>query len=407
MPVEIRAATDDEVPALIEAMEHGFHQAAPDDDTSLRATGEMDRSRCAFDGTQMVGSLGAYSLDMTLPGGRTACGGTTWVTVRPTHRRRGILRGMMHAHLEEVRARGEVIAALWASESSIYGRFGYGPAAVQNRIEIEPKYGAFRDDVASGGTIRLLTVEQARELLPPVYDEACAVRPGHFTRSASWWEHRNTFDPPAMRGGLTPLRHALYERDGVGLGYLQYRARGDWSDDTGLARGTLYVQELQAIEPTARAALWRYALDVDLVTRVQAWNQPTDDPLPWLLADPRRAVRRLRDGLWVRVMDVAGALSARRFATEGKLTFEVADEFCPWNAGTYTLEGGPDGATCSRSSSEPDLRLDVADLGAVYLGGHDFRSLRAAGRIDGDPTVVLRADAMFRWSAAPWCPEIF
>lgn len=407
MAFEVRAATESEIPAVIDAMALGFHTPHADDETSLRATGEVERSRCAFDGGEMVGTLGAYSFDLTIPGGSASCGGTTWVTVRPTHRRRGILRAMMRAHLDDARERGEPLAALWASESGIYGRFGYGPAAVLNRFVVDTAHADFARDVPGGGTTRLLSGETAREVLPPVYDEARRRRPGHFARSAAWWEHRSTSDAPEFRQGMGPLRHVVYERGSEPRGYLQFRANNGWHDATGLPASSLFVVDLQALDAEAGAALWRFALDVDLISRVEAWNRPSDDPLPWLLADPRRLEWNRRDGLWLRLVDVGAALAARRYATEDTLTIEVRDSFCPWNEGTYHLDGGPDGAQCDRSDREAELRVDATDLGAVYFGANTWSTLAAVGRLDGTPEALRRADAMFGWPTAAWCPEIF
>ena len=407
MSYAIRAASRDEVGEFYRQMALGFGwDVAEGADEGFAAFLEAERSQCAFDGGEMVGTLGTHSLDLAVPGGVLATGGTTMVTVRPSHRRRGILRQMMRAHLDEAAGRGEPLAALWASESQIYERFGFGCASELCRIAVERAHSGFAEIPEFSGRCRLLTLEEARRHLPPVYEKLWRDRPGHFARSPLWWEARHFSDLVWKRAGASALRFALYERDGEARGYLQYRQQAR-SDDSGLPRGRLHVVELQAEDADARAALWHHALGVDLIDEVQAWNQPLDDPLYWLLADPRRARRSLRDGIWVRVLDVPAALAGRRYAVEERLTLQVSDAMRPENAGTYVLEGGPDGAECSRGTEPAEIELDVADLGSVLMGGSRVAILARAGRIRGEARDLARADRFFAWDPPPWCPEIF
>ena len=367
---------------------------------------EPGRSRCAFDGGAIVGTLGAYSLDFAVPGATLATGGTTQVSVRATHRRRGILRAMLQAHLDDVRERGEPLAALWASEAGIYGRFGYGCASELARIEVERARAAFARPARPEGRCRLLENEAAQAELPALYETLWRARPGSFARSEAWWRDRHLADPSALRGGASALRRAVYERDGAARGFIQYRMKMH-SDEHGLPRGELIIAELHGADPEARTALWRLALDVDLIDRISWWNAPLDDPLAFLLADPRRAMRRVRDGLWVRIVDVPRALAGRRYAREGQLTLQVSDPLLPGNSGTWALEGGPQGAKCIRAAGSADLQLDIESLGALYLGGMRPSTLAHTGRIRGEREALARADAMFAWSPLPWCPEIF
>jgi predicted acetyltransferase len=406
MDCTIRPATRDEVPAMQEVMGFGFgFDPKPEATENLRRIAELDRTRCAFDGSSMVGTSGAFSLDLTVPGGSLPTAGTTLVSVRSTHRRQGLLRAMMRAHIEDVRERNEPLAALWAAESGIYGRFGYGPASYMCALEIERAHSLFAQPLSGAGQFRLLTAEEAPKLFPRVYDRVYRSRPGHFARSTVWWEAR-AFDPEWERRGATQFRYALYEEAGEARGYIQYRIRQAW-EDSGLPNSTLLIMELQGIDGNARAALWRYALDVDLVRSIEAWNRPVDESLPWLLADPRRLHWSQRDALWVRVVDVPRALEGRAYASDGHLVLGVRDEFCPWNDGTYELAAAADGVECRRSRAEPEIRLTAAELGAVYLGGNRFSTLARAGRIEGPPDALRRADALFTWDPPPWCPEVF
>jgi len=189
-------------------------------------------------------------------------------------------------------------------------------------------------------------------------------------------------------------------------GYLVYRTKQDWSQ--GYANGTADVVEMVTANTDAYGALWRYCFDLDLMTRTTAWLRPVDEPLIHMLAEPRRLRFRIEDGLWLRLVDVPAALAGRRYATEGNVILEVRDSFCPWNEGRYELVGGPDGAHCRSSSAEPDLVLSAADLAAAYLGGVRFDALRQAGRVIENRTGALRrAETMFTWDPAPWCPDMF
>jgi predicted acetyltransferase len=405
--IEIRPVTPDETAALVQAVNLGFgFDADPRRTESWSELNELERTRCAFDGRELVGTLGAYSFELAVPGATLPLAGTTQVTVRATHRRRGVLRAMIQAHFDDVRARGEPLAALWASEAGIYGRFGYGCASELAAIEVERSRSAFARPPASGGRLRLLEGEAAQSELAELYERLWRGRPGCFARPPRWWKGRHFADPVALRGGASGLRRVIYERDGSAQGFLQYRTKMH-NDPHGLPRGELIIFELHGVDAGARAALWRYALDVDLIDRVSWWNAPLDDPLFWLLADPRRAMRRIRDNLWLRPIDVARALAGRCYAREGRLSLQVADALISDNTGSWLLEGGPAGAKCTRVAGPADLELDVEALGGIYLGGMRPSALAHAGLIRGERDALARADSMFAWHPLPWCPEIF
>jgi predicted acetyltransferase len=403
----IRPATRDEVPLVERALSRAFGgDPSPDDGPHFEAMLELDRTRCAFEGDELIGTLGVLTLELAVPGASVGTAGTTMITVRPTHRRRGLLRTLMREHLQEIRERGEPLAALWASESSIYSRFGYGPAADLCEFEVECAHSRFAAPVDAPGRCRTVEPDEAAKLLPEVYESVWRGRPGAFARSSAWWEHRCLRDPPGQRGGATGYRFAVYEEGERPRGYVQYRIRAR-SRPSGLPDSDLRVVELFGADPAARAALWRFALDVDLNRRLHAWNQPADCELPWLLADRRRAVCSLRDSLWVRVLDVPAALAARSYASQGSLVLEVHDSFEPASGGRFRLEVGPDGATCETTSATAEIALDASDLGAAYLGGRSLRALARAGRVQGSAEALAQADRMFAWDPAAWCPEVF
>jgi predicted acetyltransferase len=355
----------------------------------------------------MVGVAAAFPLQMTIPGSSAPTAGVTWVAVLPTHRRRGVLTAMMRHQLNDIRDRGEALAALWASESLIYGRFGYGMATQSLLLNIERRYAALRPpavETADGGAVRLVEADEFRLLARPVFDDVCARRSGTMARDDGWWDYL-LIDTEHRRGGAGPRKYVVYEGANGCEGYLSYRIKEDWD---AFPQNQLRVSELEATTAPAQQALWSYALNVDLTETVRAGWRPVDEPLLWMLSDPRRLVATVRDNLWLRLVDVATALAARRYAAEGELVIEVEDAFCPWNTGRYLLQAGPEGAGCALTSARPALRLSAADLAAAYLGGVSLTALAAAGRVEESSAGALtRADAMFEWQPAPFCPTVF
>jgi predicted acetyltransferase len=353
------------------------------------------------DGT-IVGGAGSFAFTMTVPGTQVACAGVTVVGVYPTHRRRGALTAMMRTQLDNVRERGEPVAALWASDERIYARFGYGMASRAGEVSLLREHGAYALPFEPRGRVRIVTVEEASVLLPPIYARWQEQTPGAFARSDAWWEHRILFDPPDRRQGRGPKRFAVVERDGQPVAYALYRHAPKWEE--GVSKASVVVIEAIGVDADATASIWRYLLDVDWTEKIEAFLLPVDHPLFLLLAEPRRLRFRVGDGLWVRLVDVGAALSQRAYATDGSVVFEVTDAFMLDNAGRWKLEAG----SCTRTKDEPGIHLDVRDLASVYLGGFTFAELQRALRVqelrDG---AVARADAMFRVDRAPWCAEIF
>ena len=363
---------------------------------------EVERMHAAFDGDRIVGGAGAFSYRMSVPGGGLVpAAGVTVVGVLPTHRRRGVLTSMMKAQLEDCRERGDLVAYLWASESTIYGRFGYGLASRIGAMRLGRDRAAFAQRFEQRGTVRLVGLEEAAATFPALYDEVTVQRPGMFHRSKEWWETRKLFDDPARRQG-GPLNRALLELDGRPAGYALYRVQQDWQN--GFSKGTVTIGEV--VTPTADATreLWRWLLDFDWTSEFIADLLPLDHPLFLLLAEPRRMQFTVNDGVWARLVDVPGALAARSYTAAAPVVLEVVDPLLPENSGTWRVSA--DGV--ERTQAPADLRLDVAQLGSVYLGGFDFGGLARALRIEElKPAAAARADELFRTAVEPWCAEIF
>jgi len=360
----------------------------------------------AFEEGRIVATAGDWDMRLTLPGSTDVqAPGVTAVGVLPTHRRQGLLTALMRRQLDDYRGRGEAVATLLAAESVIYGRFGYGWATTSMAAELERVHGVFRDDVVAGAQFQLVDKGEAAKILPDVFEQARRGQPGEVTRPDSWWD-QYIRDPEWMREGDSAFFHVVCRiGDDAGIG--SYRLKENWDDN--IAQYTLRVDQLIASSTPVRAALWRYLLGVDLVATVKFENIPVQDPVRWMLRDPRRLrARTVADWLWVRLVDVAQALEARRYRTSDRLVLDVTDAFLPENEGCYELDAGPDGARCRRTNAGPDLRLSVAELGSAYLGGVSLTSLAAAGRVEEPtPGALSRADLMFGSDVPPWCSTDF
>jgi len=406
LDIEIRPIAPEEFGDFTVAATSAFgHVPRPEELELYRKLFEFERSLAAFDAGAIVATAGAESLRVTVPGGSLPMAGVTAVAVRPTHRRRGLLTMMMRRQLDDVRDAGEPLAGLWASEGAIYQRFGYGLATLLGRFEIDRQWTAFARPVQWDGSVRQIQRDEAIKLFPSVHERVVQRYPGMFARTSARWEH-DFADLEHQREGASPFFFAVYESSEGPEGYVAYRVKTDWPE--GLPSNTVHVRELMAATNQAYAALWRLCFDMDLVGTIEAWARPAEEPLMHMLAHPRALRLRLGDALWVRLVDLPAALTQRRYAAEGSLTFEIRDGFCPWNEGRFELEGGPEGADCRPTTKSAGMIVDAADLAAAYLGGTRFRTLQRASRaVEVEQGTLERADAMFTWDPPPWCPQVF
>ena len=406
MEIDVRAF-DGDPRSFYDAGELAFSERGRDEDFNRWAPAfEADRAIAAYDGDRVVGTAGIFSFELTIPGGALPAAGVTIVGVHPTHRRRGILRRMMRLQLDAIHERGEPLAILWASEGSIYQRFGYGLGTLRMGINLERERGAFRRPHSPAGTIRFVELDEAKRVLPPVYETLRPHRPGFFTRSPAFWDSEFFADPEHWRRGASAAFHVVHEVAGVADAYARYRVRDDW--EAAGSKSAVVVVEVMATNPAAHLDVWRFLIDIDLMARIETWNLAVDDPLLLNLAEPRRLRADLGDALWTRIVDVAPALAGRRYASDGRVVLEVADEFCEWNDGVWELSVENGVPIVQPTSGGADLALDITDIGAVYLGAFGLRQLADAGRVrELDPGAIARADALFRTEMPPWCPKVF
>ena len=406
--ITIRPVTQDEYPAFVTAFMEGFSEDLPSE-TFPDLFGRMlpaERTLAAFDGNDIVGTFGGFDLDLTVPGGSTLrMEGTTVVTVFPTHRRQGLLKRMMDVHLDNAARAGFPLAGLWASETDIYGRFGYGIAAYNNNVEFNGTEIAFRPE-APVGRVRRITLDEAKESLPAVFDRVRTTRPGMYARSADWWDADVFPDEEWMRHGRTKKRYIVHDGpDGVD-GYVIYRQKSD--EAAAHANGSVAVIEMISESPEANASLWSFLASIDGCPNVRRWNTPIDDPLQSMVREPRRVRKTaIYDNLWVRILDVEAALSGRTYEEDGEITFSITDRFRPSTEGTYRLTVVDGVGTCESSDDPADLDMEIDVLGALLLGGADAHAYYAAGRITGDSTAVAVLHRTMRTVVAPWCDAVF
>ncbi len=399
--LELRTITDGEIEEFRAALMTTFGDDADDADPNgagrFRALIPPGRAWVVRDGGQVVATAASFTHELVIPGGTMAMAGLTMVTVRPTHRRRGLLRRLVDRHLADARDHGEAVSGLWASEAAIYGRFGYGVATFVDALEAD--LGGL--EVAAGRELDAVTwldEPGARVALPPIYARATADRPGAFVRSDAWWRERRFLEAPFSRAGASRRRHVAARRGDELTGYVAFRQRSKWDD--AVAAGTVEVLELVAQDARAEATLWRFLAGIDLFPRVSWGLAPVDGLLPWLIADARRVRRRRSDGMWLRLDDVAVALAARAYADDGALVLDVE--------GTRVrLEAAGGVAACAPSTATADLTVDRAGLGSLFLGAVTATTLARAGRAHGRAAAVARADRLFAWPVDAWCPEVF
>ncbi len=368
------------------------------------ATFRTDLCIGAFDGDRLVGTFSSHDLDLSLPGAEVPMAGTTIVTVEPSHRRRGLLTRMMRMHLDQARERNQPCAGLWATSSQIYDRFGYGVATLWTEASFDTRRTSV-SGTEDGVSIRLITTDEAKAVVPGIFDNVFRQRPGMISRNDAWWKHRIFLDHPSMRGGMSALRWVVAERDSSVIGYAAYRQKTDWDHEGG--NGKTNIVEMMPGDDAARRALWHYLSHVDLYPNVTYWNMPADDPLPWLLDNPRLLTIRPNDSLWLRILDVAQMFEARHYVNDGAITLGVKDPIYDDIGGTYRLEITGGRATVERSDRAVDVELGISELGSVFFGSVRARSLAAANRVTGGPTAVDALDRLLAWPAAPWTQEIF
>lgn len=411
MNIGVRPVTAGEIESFLDVFEAAWG-IARDEEQRLH-TGAVVAAESpfgAFADGDMAGTAMSFALELTVPGHvQMPMAGVSYVAVHPLRRRRGVMRALMRAQLDDVHARGVPVAGLGASEAGIYGRFGYGPATWDSSWRLAR--GAARGVAGGddGERLELVDAVTARDLFPAVHERARRDQVGDVRTYPGRWHD-------LIGDGARSAKQFLVCRDDGGRpsGYAIYRIE---RAERYSANAAVIVDHLMACADAAYRGLWAFLADLDLTDWVVARGRPEHEPLRWALADSRQlVVTGVHDHLWVRLVDLPAALSGRRYAAEGSLILEVADPFCPWNEGRWLLEGGPDGAACrpARLTARPagqsagaSLKLDAAALGSLFLGGTPVAHLARAGRVEASERSLRRAQEMFGAGPGPWCSTEF
>jgi len=393
MPITYRTAEEADWSALCYADGRGFGFAyTAEQEAEVRPIHDVSRFELAFDGKEIVGIVGVFSLKVTMPGGgQLPMGGLTWVSTAATHRRRGVLTRLMSRSLADIDRRGEPVAMLGASEAAIYGRYGFGVATQMRSTTIDRRLAQFRPEFRPRpGSVRFVADDAAKAHVAEIWSRYHRQRPGEVDRNDAW--HDYLFGQFSQARGTFSPAFYLAHRDG----YATYRVDMHWNE--GQPAHELQIAEFVPLNGDAHAALWHTLLGVDLVGPITSRQIPIDDPLPYLLTDSR-ALRTtaLADGFWANVRDVGACFSARTYGIDDRIVVEA-------DGGRWAIDGGPDGATCTRVRSRPDLTTDIASLGALLFGGTRATTLADGRRLEArNGDALRRADAFFVIGPAPHC----
>jgi predicted acetyltransferase len=406
---ELVYATAERTEEFFAAVLRGFHdEYVAETWEPHRKVFEPERSFGFQVDGRWISTCGAYSRILTVPGGSVPVAAVTVVTVLPSYRRRGLLTEMMEHQLHDIQQRGdEPIALLWASEAAIYGRYGYGQASPRLHLSGRTKTTAFRSDVDLGsGSVGEVERDQAIPVIKQLHQRLLPDRVGALNRDDNWWVVK-WHDPERWRHGRSAYRFALhYERRGRPDGYVAFRVKMNWEESNPGAE--VIIDELDAADAQARAALWRFVLDLDLVRSFRVDGAPIDEPLRYLVSNLRSVKAELEDGTYARLVDVPRALEARRYLSELDVIIGVDDPLLTRNAGSIRLQAGPDGASVARSRRKPDLIMNVRELSAIYLGGTPLAALVRAGLVtERTKGAALATAAAFGWPQPPFCPDFF
>jgi predicted acetyltransferase len=396
-----RAIVPDEVDDFFAALAVAFSDPRPDPEEveTDKKVVEIDRTFAAFEDDRIVGCAGVYTQRMVAPGGAwVPTAGVTMVGVLPTHRRRGILRELMVMMLDQAAERGEAMASLFASQGAIYGRFGFGHAAHHLEFDISLERLVWAGGAEPTGRVTLRQRADALPIMRAIYDRAIDRRPAALEVDDRWmdvgfWESKKDDER---------VFYAIHEDEaGAPDAFAMYGIKHEWP--RGLPSSEVKVKRLVATTPESHIGLWRYLCSIDLMARVKADLRPVDEPLQWLVEEPRALRPHLEDGLFLRPVDVAAAWSARGYAGSGSLVVEVDDAFRPETAGTFLLDVDDGVGSCVPTDRAPDLRCTANAVGSTYVGGVTWTTLAGADRVrELTPGALARADALFRCDVTPW-----
>jgi predicted acetyltransferase len=400
---DIRPVVLDERRRVIDTFRAALLSGAVNDETFEAGQASWDESDAlaAWDGDFCAGVVAAFRFDSTVPGGaRLSTAGVTRVGVLPTHTRRGLLTQLMHRLLRESRDRGHVLATLHASETSIYRRFGFGLATDAVAATITTRQAKPWRSAPLAGSMRLLPHTEVLAAVPDLYERVARWRVGSISRPGWMWSRllKDASQPTAEPYGKGTFVAVHSDADGVDDGFVTYEVAWDETfakNPTGVGE----VHDLWGVSPAVEIELWRYLLDIDLVTSWKAEARPVDEPVRRAMHDARayEAVQRL-DDQWVRILDVDAALAARTYGP-ASVTLEVTDPMFPTNTGAWTISA----TGAQRTDQVADVQVDIGTLSAAYLGMVSWCDLASIGAVDASDRSLTQLDALFGVHPTPFC----
>lgn len=339
---------------------------------------------------QLAAIRSSFAFQMRVPGGGTVpTAGLTWVGVHPSHRRKGLLTEMIADHFERSLARGEHVSTLFAAEPDIYQRFGYGLAApayslkLSRGVKMRPIAGA--DDLSL--TFGDASVESSGAAVRAVLRRA--TRPGYQAEVMDGNLEDVLSDLESWREGRERKRFALVE-DGEGpVAFATFARKGNWGDAG--PEGVMTVFQWASVNAAATQRLFKGLTNMDLVATIEVGNIAVGDPVVHMITDIRAVLARMSDNLWVRILDLPGALGARTFASDAEAVIKVTDAQLPQNDGLWRVRIASGQAHVSREANSdvsPDISASIQELSAAYLGGITLAELAIAGLVSGDARAI-------------------
>ena len=395
---EIRSISGEEFGAFSEtsARAFGFDQDARYLNMK-KSYFDFDRTLAVIHKNGIIGGCVSSQYLLNIPGTQAKVAAVADVSVLPNHRRKGLLTKMMRTQLTNIYERDELFAALWAEESPIYGRFGYGIASIHEDWILHRQNNEFNINVPGNGTIEYINSSKITELLPIIYEKATFDVPAVIRRPELYWKVIAE-DFESKRNNESKMQHVIYRQGNEINGYVSYRT---------VPEG-ISIHELMGTDLNSTVGLWRFCLDMDLRLKSQIYRRPLDDILPMLLTDPGKLSRTIKEGLWLRLVNIEKALELRKYSLDTRLVLKVIDSFCEWNDQTFELQTSDNGNKCSPSNLKADICITASDLASVYLGAIKFSTLLKSGRIQLETdNAIHKADMMFSYKHAPWSPFYF
>ncbi len=402
---EIRAAREEELQTIMQLVGYAFANNEQPKDEPEPPPVTPQQTLCAYDGERMVATSGAFDFQMQMNGRPVAADGVTLVTCDPGYRRRGLVRQLMEGLLQRARQRDVPLAILWASMGAIYQRFGYGLATTQVTYEVPLRFVEFQFGEQSGGNTRRLSRAEAMPHLESVYEAYSTPANGMLQRRKFLWDFM------LKRSEGQNVWIAVYFDDGgKPRGYCLYKTLFDvklFPESPQI----MDVFDFVWLDMDAYRGLWRFLASHDLVDRIRFDYVAEDDPAPSLFLEPRRLRRRTTDGVWMRIVDAAGALGGRGYDLPGEVVIQVTEDvLCPWNNGCYRVIANEDGAEVEKlaGSTHPDLTIRPDGLASLVSGHSRASDLARMGRAAiPDEQQAARLDALFATRRRPHCPNMF